>query len=89
MEMTLEVSVVRFHVLRRTFLSRIHSEQSHFQRLSDGSSDFLLDRKDIFQFAIERSCPELDSICRVNQFGYDSYSVALLAHRAFQKRAHA
>src|SRR6266446_6757176 len=89
MEMALEVSVMRFHVCRRTVLSGIRSEQSHFQRFSNRSSDFLLNGKDIFQFAIEGSRPQLDSVRSVNQFGNDPYLVPLLAHRAFQKRAYA
>src|SRR5439155_4275610 len=89
MEMTLEVSVMRFRVLWSTFLSRIRSEQSHFQRLSDRSSDFLLNRKDIFQFAIERSCPELNPVGGVHEFGHDAHPFALFPDRAIQKRAHA
>src|SRR5207248_9797049 len=88
MEMTLEVSVMRFHVRRRTSLSRIRSEQSYFQRLSDRPGDFLLHSKDIFQFAIERTRPELDSVRSVHECRYDTHSIALLAHRAIQKGAH-
>ena len=57
MEMTLEVSVVRFYVAGSTSLSRsiLRSQQSHFQRLSYRLRDFLLNGKDIFEFAIERS----------------------------------
>src|SRR6266498_4308409 len=44
MEMTLEIRIVRFCIAGSTSLSRpiLRSEQSHFQRLSDRSSDFLL-----------------------------------------------
>src|SRR5438445_490084 len=80
---------MRFRVLWSTFLSRIRSEQSHFQRLSDRSSDFLLNRKDIFQFAIERSCPELNPVGGVHEFGHDAHPFALFPDRAIQKRAHA
>ena len=88
MEMALEVSVMRFHVLRCIYLSRVRSEQSHFQGLGDRPGDFLLNREDILEFAIERSRPELNSIGGVHQFGYDPHPVALFAHRAIQKRAH-
>src|SRR3954454_15588358 len=88
MEMTLEVRVMRFHVRRRPSLSRIRSEQSYLQRLSDRPGDFLLNGEDIFQFAIERSRPELNSVRSVHEFSYDTYPVALLAHRSIQKGAH-
>src|SRR4051794_10549756 len=88
MEMTLEVSIMRFHVRRRTSLSRIRSEQSYFQRLSDRPGDFLLHSEDIFQFAIERARPELNSVRSVHECRYDTHSMALLAHRALQKGAH-
>src|SRR6266550_8556382 len=66
----------------------MRSEQSHFQRLSDRPGDFLLNGEDIFQFAIVRSRPELNSVRSVHECSYDTHSIALLAHRAIQKGAH-
>ncbi len=81
---------MRFHIAGSTSLCRpvLRSEQRDFQRLSDGPSDFFLDSEDIFQFAIERSRPELNSVRSVHECSYDTHSIALLAHRAIQKGAH-
>src|SRR6266850_1474549 len=90
MEMTLEVSVMRFCIVSGRPLHRpaIGSQQSYFQRLSDRPGDFLLHSKDIFQFAIEGTRPELNSVRSVHECRYDTHSIALLAHRALQKSAH-
>jgi hypothetical protein len=91
MEMALKIRIVRFYITGSTSLRRtiLRSEQGHFQRLSDCPGDFLLHSENIFQFAVECSRPELNSVGGVHQFGYDPHPITLLAHCPIEKRAHA
>src|SRR5215471_938640 len=59
MEVTLKVSVMCLYTAGSTPLCRpiLCSEQGHFERISNRPGYFLLNCKDIFQLAIERSRP--------------------------------
>ncbi len=48
-----------------------------------------MNSKDVFQLTVKGSCPEFDPVRGIDQFGDDSYSIALFAHRSLEERGHA
>ena len=58
--------------------------QFAFQGVNDGVGDFVLDRKDVIQFAVESIGPQVAIIGCIDQLGRDAHPVAGLAHAAFE-----
>ena len=86
----LEVKLVGVSVVSAVFRQRLIAcaNQFHLQGPHNGARNLILNRKDLLQFAIERSGPQMIAFSHVNQLSRYAQPAANLAHTALQNRVH-